>query len=208
MYSPKVFEIENKAELFEFIEQWSFGNLVTTYEGELFVNHVPFIFDKSLNKLYGHLAFKNPQLSLLEKADDLAVIFSGVNSYISPSWYVSQEMVPTWNFETVHVSGRASLVDDDGLLIILEKLTEKHERQFENPWRMDKLSKSKLIAMMKMIVGFEIDIASIKGKSKLSQNRSIGDRRGVISGLRSQSGSMSRIIADKMESNIDLDECY
>ena len=43
MYSPKVFEIENNAELFEFIEQWSFGDLVTTCDGELFVNHVPFV---------------------------------------------------------------------------------------------------------------------------------------------------------------------
>ena len=160
------------------------------------------LFYKSQNKLYGHLAVKNPQIALLEKADDLAVIFSGVNSYISPSWYVTQEMVPTWNFEAVHVSGQARLVDDDRLLTILERLTEKHERQFENPWRMDKLSEPKLSVMMKMIVGFEIDISSIKGKSKLSQNRSTEDRMGVISGLRTQNDSMSRVIADKMELNL------
>jgi transcriptional regulator len=201
MYIPKVFEIKNRVELFKFIEQWSFGNLVTTYGGELFVNHVPFVIDKSQNKLYGHLAIKNPQLALLEKADDLAVVFNGANCYISPSWYVSQEMVPTWNFETVHVSGKARLVDNNALLAILEKLTEKHERQFENLWKMDKLSDSKLSVMMKMIVGFEIDITSIEGKSKLSQNRSAEDRAGVISGLRTQNDSMSLSIADKMESN-------
>ncbi len=202
MYIPKVFEIVDKAELFEFIEQWSFGELVTTCNGELFVNHVPFVVDKNQNKLYGHLAVNNPQLSLLEKADDLIVVFNGVNSYISPSWYVSQEMVPTWNFEAVHISGQARLVDDNGLLTILEKLTEKYERPFETPWRMDNISKSRFSNMMKMIAGFEIDISSIKGKSKFSQNRSIEDRLGVISGLRAKNDSMSRIIADKIESDL------
>jgi transcriptional regulator len=53
-----------------------------------------------------------------------------------------------------------------------------------------------------MIVGFEIDILTIKGKSKLSQNRSVEDRTGVISGLRAQNASMASIIADKMKSGI------
>jgi len=53
--------------------------------------------------------------------------------------------------------------------------------------------------MLKMIVGFEIEVNSIKGKFKLSQNRSIEDRLGVIAGLRTQKGTMSQSIADKME---------
>ncbi len=203
MYLPKAFEIENKVELFNFIEQWNFGHLVTTYEGELSVNQVPFVIDKNQNKLYGHLAIKNLQLALLEKAEDLIVTFSGVNCYISPSWYVSEEMVPTWNFEAVHIAGKAKLVDDSGLLTILQKLTKKHEQQFATPWTMDKLSDSKLSVMMKMIAGFEIDITSIKGKSKLSQNRSVEDRAGVISGLKTQKDGMSLIIANMMEENID-----
>lgn len=202
MYSPKVFEMDNKVELFAFIEQWSFGDLITTCDGELFVNHVPFILDQTSNKLYGHFAINNPQVKMIEKTHDLIVVFNGVNCYISPSWYVSQEMVPTWNFEAVHVSGKARLVDDERLLTILEKLTEKHEGQFEKPWTMDKVSDAKLSMMMKMIVGFEIDICSIKGKSKMSQNRSVEDRAGVISGLKNQTDSMSLLIADKMALNL------
>ena len=202
MYCPKAFKIEDEAELFEFIEQWSFADLITTNDGELFVNHVPFVFDRSQKKLYGHLAVNNPQCALLEKADDLTVVFKGANIYISPSWYVSQDMVPTWNFEAVHISGKARLVDNNGLITILEKLTEKHEEAFENRWKMEKVSLPKLDDMLKMIVGFEIDISSIKGKSKLSQNRSVEDRVGVISGLKDQNNSMSLSVADKMELNL------
>ena len=202
MYCPKAFKIEDEAELFEFIEQWSFADLITTNDGELFVNHVPFVFDRSQKKLYGHLAVNNPQCALLEKADDLTVVFKGANIYISPSWYVSQDMVPTWNFEAVHISGKARLVDNNGLITILEKLTEKHEEPFENRWKMEKVSKPKLDIMLKMVVGFEIDISSIKGKSKLSQNRSVEDRVGVISRLKDQNDSMSLSVADKMELNL------
>lgn len=202
MYIPKVFEIENKAELFAFIEQWSFGSLITTQKGELFVNQVPFVLDSSQNKLYGHLAVKNPQLALLEKADDLAIIFNGVNAYISPSWYISQEMVPTWNFESVQVSGRARILDKDELFTVLTKLTEKHESLFNKPWTMNKLSESRLNSMMKMITGFEIDISHIQGKSKLSQNRSIEDREAVVSGLRLQKDTMSQLVADKIASGL------
>ena len=202
MYSPKAFRIEDETELFELIEQWRFADLITSNEGELFVNHIPFVLDRNQKKLYGHLAANNPQCALLEKADDLTVVFKGANTYISPSWYVSQEMVPTWNFEAVHISGKARLVDNNGLITILEKLTEKHEEPFENRWKMEKVSKPKLDVMLKMIVGFEIDISSIKGKSKLSQNRSVEDRVGVISGLKDQNDSMSLSVADKMELNL------
>lgn len=203
MYLPKVFEIVNKTELFEFIEQWSFGNLVTTNSGELFVNCVPFVLDKTLNKIYGHLAANNPQLALLERADDLIVTFDGINCYVSPNWYISQEMVPTWNFETVQVSGKARLVNKDELMIILEKLTEKHERKFKSPWKLDKVSNVKLNKMLNMIVGFEIDIVDIKGKSKLSQNRSDGDREGVVSGLRRQKDCMAQLVSNKMQADLD-----
>jgi transcriptional regulator len=203
MYIPKIFAIENNTELFEFIDQWSFANLITTNNGELFVNSMPFVIDKIQNKLFGHLAINNPQLALLEKADDLLVSFNGLNSYVSPNWYVSQEMVPSWNFEAVQVLGKAKLVDQNALMDILQKLTEKHERFLVEPWTINKVSDSRLNKMMNMIVGFEIEICSIKGKSKLSQNRSAEDREGVISGLRTQNGNMAQLVADKMQADLD-----
>ena len=202
MYIPKIFEIENKSELFELINHWSFGDLITTYQGELCVNHIPFVLDKSQNKLYGHLSINNPQLTLLEKSEDLVAVFKGAHCYISPNWYVSQEMVPTWNFESVQVRGQAKQVSNEKLLSILEQLTKKHEQQFNTPWEIKRISEPRLEAMMKVIVGFEIDITSIVGKSKLSQNRSVDDRTEVISNLKNQSDSQSHIIAAKIETQL------
>ena len=71
---------------------------------------------------------------------------------------------------------------------------------------MDNVSKPKLDVMLKMIVGFEIEINRIHGKSKLSQNRSEEDRVGVISGLRNQNDSMSLSVAEKMALNLSLSD--
>lgn len=200
MYIPDIFAINDSNELYAFIEQWNFGDLITTCNGDLFVNHVPFILDKEQSKLYGHFSLRNPQCDLLEIADDLLVVFRGAHCYVSPSWYVSKEMVPTWNFESVQVRGKAKLVTGDGLLAILTKLTNLHESQFESPWKIEKITEAKRKVLMQAIIGFEIEIVSIKGKSKLSQNRSDADKLGVIKGLRSQNDVMSSTIANKMDS--------
>ena len=37
-------------------------------------------------------------------------IFHGPHAYISPSWYESADVVPTWNYVAVHVSGVLRLI--------------------------------------------------------------------------------------------------
>ena len=51
-----------------------------------------------------------------------------------------------------------------------------------------------------MIVGFELSIASLTGKWKLSQNHPTPNRRGVVKGLRDAAGEESRQVADMLSS--------
>ena len=37
-------------------------------------------------------------------------MFQGPHSYISSSWYENEE-VPTWNYQAVHIYGKASILD-------------------------------------------------------------------------------------------------
>ena len=127
------------------------------------------------------------------------MVFYGLHSYISPQWYESKGGVPTWNFETVQVKGKAHLVDNNGLITILEKLTAKHEKSFENPWTIEKLEPNRLEAMLKVITGFEINIEQIEGKKKFSQSRNANDRQGVINALKKQHDDMSFEMAAAME---------
>jgi transcriptional regulator len=186
MYIPKYFEMNDDSDIFNFIENNSFGELITTRQGKLKASHLPFLLDVSEHALFGHFARANNHWQELESAEQMMVIFQGPHAYISPSWYDSEQMVPTWNYVAVQVKGTTSLLDENKTLDLLSRLTAKHEKQFDNPWRLDQLSDRKLASMLKVIVGFRIDIEQISAKAKLGQNQTEADREGAIEGLKSQ----------------------
>ncbi len=62
-----------------------------------------------------------------------------------------------------------------------DKLTTHFESNQINPWGLSfPIDKKKLL---QMIVGFEIDIQTIEGKFKLSQNRTSEEQRNIINEL-------------------------
>ena len=63
-----------------------------------------------------------------------------------------------------------------------QRLVERHEANFEPPWRMD-LPKSYETSRLRSIVAFDIEISRVEGKFKLSQDRDHIDRRNVASRL-------------------------
>lgn len=203
MYIPEPFKIKSASALLTFINKWNFADLITVSQGKLMSNKVTLLIDSENNALYGHLGRTNEQLQELENADDLMVIFSGVHSYISPKWYASEGTVPTWNFETVQVKGKASLLDNDGLIAALEKLTKKHEASSDAPWTMAALDESSLERMLNAIVGFKIEIEHIEGKQKFSQNRSNADRLSVINALEKQNDQAAQEMSVLMRAQLD-----
>jgi transcriptional regulator len=102
---------------------------------------------------------------------------------VSPSWYTTAPAVPTWNYAAVHVYGVPRLLDEAGLLDLLERLVQQYESGRERPWTMD-LPPDYRRKMLQAIVGFEVPMTRVEGKFKLNQNRSAEDRAGVIGALR------------------------
>jgi transcriptional regulator len=47
MYIPESFRVTNQSTLFDFIEQHSFGLLVSRHDGEPFATHLPFLLDRT-----------------------------------------------------------------------------------------------------------------------------------------------------------------
>lgn len=203
MHIPEAYRINDSNKAAEFMEQNSFGDLVTCNNGLLCSNKVPFFLDRDKNTLYGHFGRANPQLTDIEESNEALVIFSGPHAYVSPQWYVSQNMVPTWNFQTLQVRGTAKTVGADQLIAILRQLTEFHESRFATQWSMNQLEPKELERMLDLIVGFEIMIEDIMFKDKMSQNRSIEDRRSVSTALGRQNNQTARAVATLINDNID-----
>src|SRR6266480_1405054 len=119
MYIPAAFAEHDLNRLHDFIEQNSFGLLVSQVDGLPFASHLPFLLDRTAGPhgtLVGHMARANPHWRELAGQTALAV-FSGPHAYVSPTWYEAENVVPTWNYVAVHASGRAAVVEDPSALL-------------------------------------------------------------------------------------------
>ncbi len=184
MYTPKFNQVSDRALLLEAMRTWSFAILfgaksTTVQETEPMATHLPLVVkdEGEHGLLEGHFARANPQWKSLSGQETL-VVFNGPHSYVSPTLYVEELSVPTWNYIAVHAYGTLSLVEDDaGKEALLEGLIETHEPAYAQKWRA--MPEGFRRTMLAGIVGFRIPIARIEGKFKLSQNRPEADRRNV-----------------------------
>ncbi|MEJ2396438.1 MAG: FMN-binding negative transcriptional regulator [Candidatus Thiodiazotropha sp.] len=177
MYVPESFAITDKKEIFRFIEDNGFGQLISNSEGRLFSTPIPFILSEDKSLLLGHLARNNPQVKDID-GQEILVTLQGPHHYISPSWY-NNPGVPTWNYQAVHIYGLCRLVNESSTLgRMVDRLTEKYESQYREPWRPDYRQ-----SLLGAIVGIEIAITEMQCKYKLSQNRPPEDQAKIIEHL-------------------------
>jgi len=188
MYVPTHFAEHDPAKLHAFIEQHSFATLVSYTEGQPVASHLPLLLDESRQRLIGHMARANDQWQTAAEHRVLA-IFHGPHAYISPTWYQAANVVPTWNYVAVHVTGTLHLVEDrDRLRDIVERLVTVYEQHQPQPWTIASQDSTFIDRMLNAIVGFEIAIERIEGKWKLNQNHPPERREKVVRALQ-QSGT-------------------
>ncbi|MGE5625022.1 MAG: FMN-binding negative transcriptional regulator [Bacillota bacterium] len=184
MYIPSEFDNPDLAQLHDMMRRHPFALLVTPFEGELFLTHLPFHLDASRGPkgtLEAHLAKVNPHCAALMAGAPSTVVFKGPDAYVSPRWYVDPaKNVPTWNYVAIHAHGAPRTTEDPArLLALIGTLTDEHEAYIENPWSL-KEAQAHAERLAGHIVGFELPLARLEGKYKLSQNRCPEDRVGVL----------------------------
>src|SRR5262245_49791820 len=189
MYVPPHYSQTDQSTLFQFIDDHPFGLLISKQDGLTVATHLPFLLDRTAGNgvLLAHVARQNPQWEQMANQSVLA-IFHGPHAYVSPTWYQSEKVVPTWNYVAVHAYGQVSLIEDsDELIELVRVLTDRFESDRPVPWTFD-ASESFIHRMAKQIVGFRIAIDRIEGKWKLNQNHPVERRRRVITALRERGG--------------------
>lgn len=207
MYQPPHFREDRLDIQHALIRAHSLGLLVTMGSKGLTANPIPFSLypDASPNgTLRAHLSRANPQWQDFDAGCDALVIFQGVETYITPSWYETKrqtgKVVPTWNYAIVQAYGPMTVRDDaDWVLAQIRALTSHHEASRSEPWAVEDAPDAFVAAQLKGIVGIEIPISRIEGKWKASQNRPEADRRGVSEGLREAADDASQRMAELVE---------
>lgn len=200
MYTPRHFKVTDMNEIWDFVQENPFGTIVTIDEGKPIATHLPFLLHKKDDDYYltSHFAYGNLQWKTLEQHDDVLVIFQGPHAYVSSSWY-SHENVPTWNYQAVHIYGKASILTKEELREDLANLLEKYEKHRENPVLWDTLSPELLESQMKGVVGFKIKVEEVQAAYKLSQNRNEEDYMNIINKLKEEDNPVSTQVALEME---------
>lgn len=207
MYTPPAF-VEDRPEFIEaFLVEHPMAQLVTMTDDGLVATPLPLLYEPTgdgLGSLVGHVARGNRQWADTLPAVEALAIFTGSNAYISPNWYQSKvehgKVVPTWNYETVHIRGHFVVHDDsEWKHALVTRLTQQHESQFATPWAVADAPPDYIETRLKAIVGIELLITSIQAKRKLSQNAAEADRLGAAAGL-TRVGGPSGVVAEAMRS--------
>jgi transcriptional regulator len=198
IYLPEAFHETDREVLHALIDAWGFATLVSPDAKDPVITHLPLLLDRShgvYGTLIGHVARANPHWRTLQERPEALAVFHGPHAYVSPSWYGVHPSVPTWNYAVVHAGGHARMVHEPHALErITRQLVQKFESPRVEPWRMQ-LPEDFQQRMLGGIVGFEIEIAQLSGKFKLSQNRSLDDRRRVVTALEAGSAADQEVAA-------------
>jgi transcriptional regulator len=223
MYTPRHFSWTDLAEIESFVDAAQSADLVT-FDGSRPVSTLlPVIWDRpdraagvtppdpdapgDYGRLLGHIAIANPQWQTAATGSEALAIVHGPQAYISPAWYESKarhgRVVPTWNYQTVHLSGPVTFHQDaEWLRQLVTRLTRRHEGGRQHPWAVTDAPPEYIDGQLRAIVGVEVQITAIEAKQKLSQNRSEPDREGVVAGLRDEPRPGTAAIAGLMAAQL------
>ena len=199
MYQPGhgKFKVDDPAALLTELCAVVPATLVTLGPAGFRTTILPMLFDRDdgpNGTLRAHMARGNPHWREIEAAIGSGVeataiaLFHWPDAYISPAWYEEKratgKVVPTWNYVAVQAHGTLTLRHEPAWLIPhVARLVDRHEAGRPHPWALTDAPADYVATQAKAIVGLELLISRIEGKTKLSQNRSDADIAGAVEGL-------------------------
>lgn len=193
-----------------FIEERRFANLVVSGLDGPEAAHVPMLLKRFADgglMLESHVASSNPVARLAAGGTAALAIFNGVDTYITPSFYVSKKIhgkvAPTWNYMAVHAAGTLETFSEPNQLHAhLNDLTDVLERGAEAPWAVSDAPSEFVDAMVRAITGLRLRVDRLEGIRKLNQNQRQNDREGVISGLSRSENQSAQLVAAEMSKDV------
>jgi transcriptional regulator len=197
MYTPPFFKQDRAASL-KFAEERGFGTMCAFDGKRPIASPLPFYLTYAADgtpQAAFHLARHNPLLKLAGGDASWLLAVNGPDAYVSPDWYVSPDQVPTWLYQSVHLSGPVRLLSDDELAVQLDTLSAKFESWLlpKQPWTSGKMTAGRLEALKKGIVGLAMTVEEVEGSFKLNQHKSDADYAAIAGALSAGDADAKRI---------------
>jgi transcriptional regulator len=194
MYTPPKFQ-PDRATALAFAQARGFATVCAWNGGKPVASALPFCLEYSCDGTPSatfHVARGNVLAGLADGKSNWLIAVNGADAYVSADWYASQDQVPTWLYQAVHLTGSVRVMADSQLGPHLEALSAKFESWLapKPPWTSAKMPAGRLDAMKKAIVGL--------GSFKLNQHKSDVDHAAVTATLAQQSDPAAQQLAGTM----------
>ncbi len=202
MYTPPLFKQDRAASL-KFAEERGFGTVCAWNGGRPIASSLPFYLRQAAEgtpQALFHVARHNPLANFADGKTPWLLAVNGPDAYVSADWYVSSDQVPTWLYQSVHLTGPVRVLSDAELAVQIDTLSAKFENWLlpKKPWASSKMTPARLEAMKKAIIGFVMTVEDVEGSFKLNQHKSEADYAAVAGALAQRDDTASQQIADLM----------
>jgi transcriptional regulator len=186
-----------------FVQARGFGTICAWDGSKPIASPLPFYLDYADDgtpRAAFHVARGNPLIALADGTSSWLLAVNGADAYVSPDWYVSPDQVPTWLYQTVHLTGPVRKQSDAELSAQVDTLSAKFEEWLlpKTPWKSSKMTAGRLDAMKKAIVGLSMDVEEVEGSFKLNQHKSDADYAAIASAMIRQNDDAAQTIGKQM----------
>ena len=202
MYTPPMFKTDRAASL-AFAEARGFGTICAWDGAKPIASLLPFYLDYADDgtpRVAFHVARGNALIVLADGTSSWLLAVNGADAYVSPDWYVSPDQVPTWLYQSVHLTGAVRKLSDEELSVQIDTLSAKFEDRLapKRPWKSSKMTAGRLDARKKAIVGLTMNVEGIEGSFKLNQHKSDADYAAIASALTQRPDEAAQAIGKQM----------
>jgi len=182
MHPNRAFGWDDRQAMLAFAGTRAFAHIFTAGMDGLFVAHAPILVTEQ-GRVQFHIARRNRVAGQFARSPVLISV-AGRDAYHSANWYASDDQVPTWLYETVEIEGDARQLTEQELIAQVDRLTAVMEHRWspEAPWTRAKMTPGKFDAMVKAIVGFEVEPRDIRGTRKFNQHKPSADVAASLGG--------------------------
>jgi transcriptional regulator len=186
-----------------FAEERGFGTMCVWNGTRPIASLLPFYLSHAKDgtaEVLFHVARHNPLAKFADGAKPWLLAVTGPDAYVSADWYVSPDQVPTWLYQSVHLTGPVRVLSDDELAAQIDALSAKFENWLlpKKPWTTAKMTPARLEAMKKAIIGLVMTVEDVEGSFKLNQHKSEADYTAVAEALEQRTDTGSQQIAGLM----------
>jgi transcriptional regulator len=179
MHVGQRFRVADRTQMLTWLAAYNLGTLVSTdADGWPRASASPLVIrsdDRGQPRVYAHLDRRNPQLEHLQERRQLLYVAQGPRAYVSPGWFPRRPAAPTYLHITVHVRGRARLLDEEQTAWLLLETVATFESRQPQPWSYDSGERF-LNGSARGVAAFELIVDEIEAACKLSQDRSPEER--------------------------------